>query len=200
MKKILVSKWMKGAVIGLLAGVMALGLIASVPGSVYAQSPSPTAAAPQQNTAATRAAALEKAFANENTWLNTQTNNLAKADQLITTAQTLIDQAKVNGKNVGALQVALNAFKAQIANAQSLHDTANRILAGHAGFDASGKVTSAAVALLTVRDARQSLNDAHLVMRQAVIDLRTEIRLFRSAKRNATSPAIPTPTVPAQGG
>ncbi len=195
MKKILFSKWVKRAALGLLAVVVVVAAAAAGTGLVFAQSSSPTPNPPQQSSpSGLRIAVLEKAFAAENTALSTQASNLDKANQLIAKAQARIDQARANGKNVGGLLLALNAFKAQIANAQSLHDTAGLILADQVGFDANGKVTTPAAAAQTVRDAHQSLKDARQVMRQAVFDLRSVIRLCRRANSSPNSSATPAPT------
>ena len=192
MNKFLKHKWIRWAGLGLAALIIASVGVAAGTGLVFAQSASPTPNPPQQSSPSNlRIAAIEKAFSAENTRLNTQAANLDKADQLIAKAQARIDQAKANGKNVNLLQAALNVFKAQIANAKSLHNTASRILTAHAGFDENGKVAVRAVAVQTVRDAHQALNDARQVMRQAVRDLRSVIRLYRNAG--------PTPT-PAPSG
>jgi hypothetical protein len=198
MRTFLTSKWTRLAAVALLAGVVAVSAIASAP--VFAQSSSPTPNASQPSSpSAARIAALEKAFANENTWLATQASNLQKIGQWVTRAQNLIDKAKAKGWNVAGLQAALNAFQAQIANAQGLHDTANAILANHAGFDANGKVTGAAAAAQTVKDARQSLGDARSVMRQAVLDLHNVILDFRKAHKGSAQPAAPTATPSGSG-
>jgi uncharacterized protein YdeI (BOF family) len=193
MKTFLTSKWTRLAALALLAVMVALSAmaIASVP--AFAQSSSPTPNAPQQSgPSIARIAAMEKVFANENTWLATQASNLQKIEQWDTRAQDLIDKAKAKGWDVSGLQDALNAFKAQIANAQGLHNTANAILTHHPGFDANGKVTGAAAAVQTVRDARQSLGDARIVMRQAVLDLRSVILNFRKEHKGSGQPAAPS--------
>ena len=186
---------MRLAAVALLAAAAAVSAIGIASAPAFAQSSSTTPNAAQPGSASTtRSAALEKAFANENTWLATQASNLQKIGQWVTKAQDLIDKAKAKGWNAGGLQAALNAFKAQIANAQGLHHTANAILTNHKGFDANGKVTGAAAAAQTVKDARQSLGDARGVMRQAVLDLRSVILNFRKAHKSKAQPAAPTAT------
>ena len=211
MNKFLKHKWIRWAGLGLAALIIASVGVAAGTGLVFAQSASPTPNPPQQSSPSNlRIAAIEKAFSAENTRLNTQAANLDKADQLIAKAQAHIDQAKANGKNVNLLQAALNVFKAQIANAKSLHNTASRILTAHAGFDENGKVAVragigkiyrmylAVFAVQTVRDAHQALNDARQVMRQAVRDLRSVIRLYRNAGPNNSNPT-PTPAPSGSG-
>ena len=69
---------------------------------------------------------------------------------------------------MSALQAALSTFQTQIATAQSSHNTTASVLGNHAGFDANGKVTNPDQARQTLLDGRQSLRDAHGVIRQAV--------------------------------
>jgi len=193
MKTLLNSTWIKAGLIAALALVVAFVSLGFAPSLAQAQTPSPagptnpSAAAPApQNPAgngALRKAALEKAFARENTASATQAANLQKIGKVATHAQTLITKAQAKGWNVADLQAALNTFNGQIANAQSLHDTAAGILSTHTGFDASGKVTEVAGATQTVKDAHQSLADARSVIRQSVTDLRSAARAFRSAHK-----------------
>jgi hypothetical protein len=193
MKTFLTSKWTRLAGMALLAVLVAVSAMAFASGPASAQAPSQTPSAPQQGSPSpARIAALEKAFANENTWLAAQATHLEKIGQWVAKAQDLIDKAEGRGWDASGLQVALNAFKAQIANAQGLHNTAEAILAKHPGFDDNGKVTAAAAAAQTVRDARQSLGDARTVMRQAVLDLRSVIRSFRRAHQSAGQQSAPT--------
>jgi len=196
MKTILKSTWMKSGLIAILALSVAFAALELAPTLAMAQTPSPTtpqatppatsAPAAPQNQAA-RQAALEKAFAREQTASTTQANNLEKMSTLATNAQTLIDKAKAKGWDFAGIQLALNAFKSQVADAQSLHDTAAGILSAHVGFDDSGKITGIVAAAETVRDAHQSLVDTRSVMRQAAADLRSAVRAFRAAHKGQTS-------------
>lgn len=200
MRTFLTSKWTRLAAVGLLAVVVAVSAMAIASAPAFAQSTSTTPKASQPGSpSAARIAALEKAFANENTWLATQASNLQKIGQWVTRGQALIDKAKAKGWNVDGLQAALNAFTAQTANAQGLHNTANALLTNHVGFDANGKVTGAVAAAQTVKDARQSLGDARRVMRQAVLDLRSVIFNFRSAHKGSAQPAAPAATPSGSG-
>ena len=131
-------------------------------------------------------AKLEKVYAREQQALTKQQDHLTKANVKITEAQAKIDTLKGEGKDVTALQNALNTFKSQLANARTQHDAAGKILAAHAGFDANGKVTDEAAARQTVKDAAQSLRGAHTTLKQAVRDAREALREFKkSAKATA---------------
>lgn len=190
MKTLLNSTWMKAALIAALALGVAFVSLGLAPSLALAQTPNPSPAAPQVTpaapaTGALRKAALEKSLARENTASSTQAANLQKIGNVATNAQTLITKAQSKGWNVAVLQAALTTFNGQIANAQSLHDTAAGLLAAHAGFDASGKATDLAGAAQTVRDVHQSLVDARSVIRQAAADLRSAVRAFRNAHKGS---------------
>ncbi len=145
----------------------------------------------QENKVKFQDAVLEKGLAAEQKWLAEQAANLTAKEQLITKAQDLINKAQGNGRDVGALQKALDEFKTQIAGAQTSHDQAASLLAEHTGFDANGKVTDASAARQTLKDARQSLSDAHNTIRQAAAYLREAIRDWRTA--NPVVKATPKP-------
>ncbi len=134
-------------------------------------------------------ALLEKAYARENDWLKQQGNNLAKTGPAVTRVQGLIDQAKGQGKDTSSLEAALATYKSQIATAQASHDTAQKILVAHTGFDANGKVTDNASARETVQDARQSLNDVRLALVQSTQDLQAAVRQWRNANPPAATPS-----------
>jgi hypothetical protein len=202
MKKLLTPKWTKLIGISLLVLATVFSAVAFVPSTVFAQTAVATANVSAQSTAhATRIANLEKAYNREQNWLTTQAANLQKMNQVGINAQKLLDNAKAKGLNVDILQDALNIFNAQIPNALSLHNTAMAILSTHDGFDANGKVTNTTQASLTILEARQSLNDAHTIMVQAIHDLRAVIRSYRlSYHLQANQPALPSPTTPTSGG
>ena len=194
MKHTFFSKWLKTGVIALLTAALGLSALAFLPTAVFAQTPTPNA--PQSSPAdkaAKRAQRLENAFSRENQWLSTQATNLQRMGQIASKGQDLIDKAKAKGFDVSALQSALNTFKSQIPTAQGLHDKASGILSTHSGFDANGKVTDAAAATQTVKDARQNLGDAHRTMRTAAVDLRGAIRTFRSEHKGQLK-STPAPT------
>jgi hypothetical protein len=197
MKTVLKSTWMKASLVAVLALAVAFAALSLAPSLAQAQTTTPSPATPQatpaapQNLAgqagAARRAALEKAFAHEQTASATQAANLQKIGRVAANAQALITKAQSKGLDVSGLQEALNTFNGQVADAQSLHDTAAGLLSTHAGFDASGKVTGVVAAAQTVRDAHQSLVDARTVIRQAVADLRSAVRAFRAAHKGQTS-------------
>jgi predicted DNA binding protein len=127
----------------------------------------------------------------EQNWLTIQQNHLDRANQGIRKAQELIDTAKNEGKDVTDLETGLNIFRAKIANAQSDHVTAAGILSAHTGFDPNGTVIDRDTAHKTVIDARQSLENAHHTIDQALRDFS---QVVKDWKRDHNQQAIPTPT------
>jgi hypothetical protein len=132
---------------------------------------------------------LQKDYQNEQTWLSTQQGNLALTDNVVTKVQDLISKAQAKGLDTSSLSSALTTFQAEIATANSSHNTAAGILSTHNGFDASGNVTDQAPALQTVKDAHQSLMDAHITLMQALKDLQTAVQQWRAANAPSLTPA-----------
>jgi len=63
---------------------------------------------------------------------------------IIAKAQARIDKAAAKGKDVTALQAALNAFASALKSAKPIYDSTERHCQfTYQGFDASGKVTDA---------------------------------------------------------
>lgn len=66
--------------------------------------------------------------------------------------QKLIDQAKSSGKDVGALQSALDGLEGAVEQAQPIFDSTTAMFSAHPGFDSTGRVSDPATALQTVTD------------------------------------------------
>jgi hypothetical protein len=62
------------------------------------------------------------------------------ADDFIARTQNLIDRASANGRDVTALQGALDAFEASIKKALPVYESAGSIVNSHPGFDDKGHV------------------------------------------------------------
>jgi hypothetical protein len=124
---------------------------------------------------------LENLLKREQIVINNQQERLNLSNQAVTTAQQWIADLHAEGKDVAALQTALTAFQAGIAQAQTSFNTAKPVLDTHAGFDGSGKVTDASQALNTLVTAGRAERQFHLTITQATIDFRTAIRNYRQA-------------------
>lgn len=114
-----------------------------------------------------------------------------RADDFTARAQQLIDRAKENGKDVSALQAALDAFESAIKEAHPIYEGGKGIINSHQGFDANGKVTDAEKAKETVQAMHDKLQEVKVAMNGTGKALREAIRDFRQANPRPTK--TPTP-------
>ena len=114
-----------------------------------------------------------------------------RADDFTARAQQLIDRAKENGKDVSALQAALDAFESAIKEAHPIYESGKGIINSHQGFDANGKVTDAEKAKETVQAMHDKLQEVKAAMNGTGKALREAIRDFRQANPRPTK--TPTP-------
>ena len=133
----------------------------------------------------------------EQAWAR-QTTNYAKlgkvfvdTDAQIAKFQARIDKAKANGKDVTALQSALNSFASAAKSAKPIYESMNGIVNSHQGFDASGKVTDAVQAKATVQEFRAKMLELKSAMGGTGKALRQALKAFRDANKPST-PTAPT--------
>jgi hypothetical protein len=119
---------------------------------------------------------------------------MGRTDELIAKAQKLIDRAKTNGKDVSAVQAALDAFEAAAKDAQPIYESAKEIINSHRGFDSNGKVTDPAQARETVKAMRAKFKEIRDAMNGTGKALHEAIRAFREANPR------PKPTLTPAGG
>jgi len=168
------NRWMFKLAGGVLAAGLAAGL-ALLP--AYAAAPS--AALPDTGTPpGPLNTALSTFYQREQTWLSVQSNTLTDANTIAVNMQNWINTLKGQGKDTTALETALSVFNGQVAAAQTAHDQASGVLAAHAGYDGSGQVTDRAQAASTLRQAYQSLQQAHLTLVSAAVNLRLAVRTW----------------------
>jgi hypothetical protein len=136
----------------------------------------------QTATAAGNSVRLEKALKREQSLLVKQQQRFANAQQAIAKTETLIAALKAKGKDTAALEVALSEYKTALSGAQKYLDTAKALLAAHAGFDSSGKVTDITQARTTVKDAGKAQQQFHRAITKAVRGLRADVRAVRRGK------------------
>lgn len=134
---------------------------------------------------------LEQAWARLQTAYARQGERLDKADEFIARVQTLIEKVSAKGWDTSAVQAALDAFAAAIPAAQAAHEPGAAIIASHAGFDESGKVTDRAAAIETVKALGQVLKDTHTARNGTGEALRDAIRAMFEAHGGSESPALP---------
>ena len=117
-------------------------------------------------------------------------NGFERRDAFTERAQQLIDRAKANGKDVSAVQAALDAFEAALKKAQPIYESTKGIVSSHQGFDANGKVTDPVKAQETVESLRGKFKEIKDAMNGTGKALREAIRAFREANPRPQ----PTPT------
>ncbi|HSA99259.1 MAG TPA: hypothetical protein VLE49_01325 [Anaerolineales bacterium] len=115
-----------------------------------------------------------------------------RTDELVAKAQQLIDRAKAKGKDVSAVQTALDAFAAALKKAQPIYESIKGIVNSHQGFDSSGKVTDPVKAQETITAMRGKFKEIKAAMNGTGKALREAIREFRAA--NPRPQRSPTPT------
>src|SRR5258706_10539265 len=179
--KTTVNSWMVKLAGGLLAAGLAAGL-ALLPAPTVVAAAAPGAALPDIGTPpGPLNTALSTLYQREQNWLSVQSNTLTDANTIAVNMQNWINTLKGQGKDTSALETALSAFNGQIAAAQTEHDTASGVLSAHAGFDGSGQVTDRDQAASTLRHAYQSLQQAHLTLVSAAVNLRLAVRTWINA-------------------
>jgi hypothetical protein len=134
---------------------------------------------------------LERIWARAQAAYQRQDNRLAKADEFITRAQSLIDKAEQKGWDTSAVQAALDALAAVIPAVRAAHEPGAAIIAGHNGFSADGKVTDRPAAIETTKALVQVLKNTYTAMDGTGRALREAVKAFRDAHRPAPAPANP---------
>ncbi len=118
-------------------------------------------------------------------------NRLGRIDNLIERAQRLIDRAKGNGKDVSALQAALDAFETQWKAAKPTYESIKGIVNSHQGFDENGKVTDTAKAKATVIELRDKFKEIRDTLNGTGKALHEAIKAFREANPRPQATATP---------
>ncbi len=171
----------------LLALVAAVGL-ASLPFvSAAAQSSTPTPVPPPQGQLSN--ARLERIWARQ----LRHYQRMGRVNVLVDRVQMLIDRAKANGKDVSAVQAALDAFKAALKNAQPIYESAKGIVGPHQGFDENGKVTDPVLAQQTVLAMRAKFQEIRTALNGTGKALREAIQAFRQANPRPWTTPTTTP-------
>lgn len=114
-----------------------------------------------------------------------------KAEDFAQKAQGLIDRASANGRDVSAVQAALDAFEEAIKDAKPVYASANGIVNSHQGFDSAGKVIDPEKAKETVRQMGEKLKEIREAMNGTGRALHDAIKAFREA--NPGPGKTPTP-------
>ena len=117
---------------------------------------------------------------------------MGRTDEFIERVQKLIDRARANGKDVSAVQAALDAFKVAAKDAQPIYESIKGIINSHQGFDSNGKVTDPEKAKETIKAMHEKFKEIRDAMAGTGKALHEEIKAFREA--NPRPESTPTPT------
>ena len=110
---------------------------------------------------------------------------LDRAEQMAEKIQNLIDGLNDNGKDITALQAALDAYVQALKDAHPVYESAKGIISSHQGFDADGKVTDREKAAETVKELGGKIKEVRQLIGEPGKALREAIKAFREANRPA---------------
>lgn len=134
---------------------------------------------------------LEQVWARQQQTYERLGKGFERSDQFVDKAQSLIDRAKANGRDVSGLQAALTAFEAAVKQARPVYEGGKGILNSHQGFDANGKVTDPEKAKATVQAMGDKLKEIKTAMDGTGKALRDAIKAFREANPRPTKTPAP---------
>ncbi|MBL8063697.1 MAG: hypothetical protein JNK32_11790 [Anaerolineales bacterium] len=99
--------------------------------------------------------------------------------------QSRIDKAAEKGKDVSALQSALDAYEDALLASKPAYDSLGEVIDAHKGFDADGKVTDEEQARATVKEVREGMQAVKDSMGGTFKALREALKAFREANKPA---------------
>jgi predicted nucleic acid-binding Zn-ribbon protein len=132
---------------------------------------------------------LEKIWARELQAYERLGKAFSDIDGTVAKFQARIDKAAGNGKDVTALQTALDAFEAALTSAKPKYESMNGLVNSHQGFDTNGKVTDAERARSTVKEMGDKLKEVKDAMDGTGKALREAVKALREANKPAQLPA-----------
>jgi len=134
---------------------------------------------------------LEQVWARQQKVYERLVNANDRSDTFIERVQGLLDKVVENGKDVSAVQAALDAFESAVKDAHPVYESAKGIINSHQGFDNDGKVTDTEKALETVKSMGGNLREIKDTMNGTGRALREAIRAFREANpRPERNPSV----------
>jgi hypothetical protein len=118
-------------------------------------------------------------------------NGFERDEEFTNRVQTLIDRAGENGKDISAVQAALDAFEDALKDAHPVYESGKGIVNSHQGFDENGKVTDPEKAKETVQAMGEKLKEIKDAMGGTGKALREAVKAFREA--NPRPENLPAP-------
>ena len=128
-------------------------------------------------------AKLEKAWARQLKVYERLGKGFENTDTYVAKVQGRIDKAAANGKDVSALQAALDAFEVAMNSARPAYESAQTIFNAHTGFDETGQVTDHEQAAATVKEMRAKMQEIKSAMNGTGKALRAAWKAFREANK-----------------
>ncbi|HVN15851.1 MAG TPA: hypothetical protein VMT73_08940 [Anaerolineales bacterium] len=181
----MIASWFKKIALVALMGALSLSALPLT--SVYAAGLSDTNAPPAPTQLSTTR--LQQIWGREQNAYDRLGKFFDRADQFVTNAQNRLDQAKSNGKDVSAIQAALDSFSSSLQQAKPIYTSLGSLITSHNGFDNQGNVMDATQATLTVKSIGMQLKQIRDLVGSPIKALRDAIQAFRSANR-----PVPTPS------
>ena len=114
-------------------------------------------------------------------------NQLNKANKIESKAQFRITELKQQGKDVTALEDALNKFYSFIATAKQAKDNASATLILHKGYDIQGKITDPKLARETNKSVEERIRICRENVVQALKTIASGLKIFK--QQNSPQPA-----------
>ncbi len=107
------------------------------------------------------------------------------SEERIDWARQRIDRAQENGRDLSAVEAALEAYAAAVEQAGPFLSEAEAVILGHAGFSAEGKVEDCSTATGTLKSLYDSLDKVRDQVASPRLALRQALEAFRKAQRPA---------------
>lgn len=126
---------------------------------------------------------MEEIWARQATAYERLGKMFSESDARLAKIQERIDKAKAAGKDVSAVQTALNNFSAALKSAKPVYESINGIINSHQGFDASGKVTDEEKAKATLKELRGKFQEIKSTLGGTGQALREALKAFREANK-----------------
>lgn len=122
---------------------------------------------------------FEALYQHSLTFLARQGTAIVKALDFAENAETKIGELAEQGVETSTLEGALSTFYAGIDIAREYHETAEVILAWHAGFDDDGNVTSEIMALETLQKSNENMQECRQILEKASQAAREAMKEYR---------------------